>query len=388
MIFLLFSLLLLIFQRVNAFSVSAYIQILWGFPAFLYADSLDVIIIYSVAISVSIVFGAIISVDTRKYEVECNISFLYVSLILLVSVLSVIVFNDRGIGGFLAGKYGSAPGGNIYLYYVFNSMVYVSVLMFLCSPRVSRFIGLFAVMIYIISVALLFLYGDRTILIFCIFLFLLKVSYGVRLTQLIKRPVVITAVLIGFCAVVFGKSFHAYYITGQWESSIDLGLSLKKIESWHNYYIIKSVVESNIEYSFDSLMFGMLSFFPGSSVFGVDPHGFSSLLKENFFSDWGDDKGVGANIYAQFYSVAGWLGFGVILIVQNIYICFLHFIINKKKIGMVHLVLMSFSAPIVFYIYRNSLEQVLSFSGRYATLIVFIATLAFVYQSIFNRPIR
>ena len=383
---LLIIFLFLMVAKVDVYSASIFVLLFWSFPAFIAGEVDKVFIMYMVSIGFMLIIKILSKPDKINLVIPVLIS--KISTVFLLTILSLILFFDAGLSGFLGGKYGPIPGGDIYLFYMFNSIVYVSfVLLIFSNSKSILFLNL-----HLLCMFLLFIYGDRTIIIFCFFVYLLKQTYAKKGYEVLLNIRLLTLLLMGLLIVVFGKLFHGLYAAGAMfeasmmtDSFFDMFMSL---ESWHNYRLFKSIVDTGFVFDFNTFLSGLLAVFPASSVFDVDPHAFSKAVKAEFYSDWSEDKGVGASYYGEFYAVGGAFGFSLGLALQILYLVLLSFSLKRHKLSLMTIITLILSAPWVFYLYRNSLEQILSFSGRYMLIFCFIYSVYLVFLAIKRKFVK
>jgi hypothetical protein len=215
--------------------------------------------------------------------------------------------------------------------------------------------------------------GDRTIALMVLFSYLICQYWGkAPLLSLLRFRQNLLAVILlvgGFIS----KSLYSDYSAGIFgEGNINeiFIRSFTSLEILHNFSILNQTIEFDLEYDFLNYISEFLGFLPGSSFLSVDIHEFSALLKTSFFSSWGLDSGVGAQIYAQHYAVFGFLGIAGFVIFHSFGAVYLQRLSRSSNQFVSSLMIILF-VPLFFYIYRNGMGSILSFSGRYL-LILFI----------------
>jgi len=308
------------------------------------------------------------------------------SAFMLFAILTIIILiRDVGFGGFLSGKYGPIPGGNIYLYYLWNSSLYIAlcVHLFAHSFRRTRFL------ILVMSLLLLLISGDRTILGFVVILIAYRYSNGLVPLRFIAENKIrfLYFSLLAFL-LFLGKDIYAGYASGlsihQIYSSFNLKEILMRLEFWHIYGMINNIVENPpAGYEMKDMLASTFAFIPGSSILGIDPHEFSELIKYKFYNTWSDASGVGASLIGEAFVAGGYLG---LFLVGSIYLLSIFLLAKgissrRQLISSISLILLPL---IVFYAHRNSLGQILSFTGRYVSLVLLIWLVAPLFRARFS----
>ncbi len=148
-------------------------------------------------------------------------------------------------------------------------------------------------------------------------------------------------------------------------------IATKDFEPNGIYLILVHLTEGGIEYNLFDLISGLLAFLPGSSALGIDPHIFSNAVKLKYYSSWSDAAGVGANFWAQGWVVGGLIGVLIFCIGLILLLIWLDRIMIRTEDPAIQALLVALVAVLAFYIQRNTLEQILSFAGRY-TVIFFL----------------
>lgn len=364
--------------RISVYTLAAWGMMVWAVPMLFESGATPASIIFTTAV-LACVLGhlltkRILRSPTLSPEIARNAAILHHLL------FATIIAADRGLSGFLSGKYGDVPGQSIELYYAWNSSLYVAISAQVFAQRVNPLrLGIFAV-----ALALLVIKGDRTIFAFAVIALVARLSFGTSPLAMLRRfrSLAIGVVMVGVLFVA--KDFYGLYAEGRnWGeivAAIDLEQSFSRLESWHNYTVLNDIVQTNLYYPFRDFIIEPLAAIPGSWLVDVDPHRFSQLIKEYFFSDWSDSAGVGASYFGQFYTVGGWIGVctGILMLL----LC-----LNRIQCGLSSrshwFVFMSVAVlpVIVFYMHRNAVAQISSFLGRY----VIIATAVYASTRV---PIR
>ena len=368
--------------RINFVSGGLLFLLLWASPLFLIEGPAGIIYIF--AATWWLIIAATFNIRASNQRPHINSRYSNSGLVLLTFFLLIILILDSGFGGFLSGKYGDVPGGNIILYYFYNSALYLTCVIFIWSDQKTK---MWIKTYLFILILLMVVNGDRTIALMVLFSYLICHYWGkVPLLSLLRFRQNLLAVILlvgGFIS----KSLYSDYSAGNFgEASINeiFIRSFTSFEILHNFSILNSTIEYNLEYDFLSYISEFLGFFPGSSFLSVDIHEFSTLLKTSFFSSWGLDSGVGAQIYAQHYAVFGFLGIAGFVIFHSFGAVYLQRL-SRSSNQFVSSLMIVFFVPLFFYIYRNGMGSILSFCGRYL-LILFIIFMISNIRTMFLGP--
>lgn len=355
-------LILLIPLRISVYTLAAWGMMVWAVPMLFDEGASPASLIFCAAILCCLAAHAVARSPTKPIVVSPQIARNAAALHHLL--FATIIALDGGISGFLSGKYGDAPGGSMALYYSWNTSLYIA----FAAQFFSQPVKPFRIGILLVALALIVIKGDRTILAFVVIALIARFSMGVSPLAVLRR---FRAVAIGLPAVAFlfvAKDVYGLYAEGRpWQEivdSIDLEKTFSKLESWHTYNMLNDIVDANLHYPLGDFVVEPLAAIPGSWVADVDPHNFSFLVKESFYSDWSAAAGVGASYFGQFHAVGEVLGVLAGILVLLLWLYMLHRGLRSRR---QLIVFMSVAAlPIlVFYMHRNSIAQIASFVGRY-----------------------
>jgi hypothetical protein len=359
----------LLCARVDAFSVAAWGMLVWAIPMLFESVGTPAAYVFSAGIVVCMAAHHFRKPLLRQIAVPSEVAQRVTLLHYFFTCLILVI--DRGISSFLAGKYGPTPGQSLYLYYLWNSTLYISFAFQIFSTR-TKWRHIVALSI---SLTLLVISGDRTILSFVVLAALAKISMGRRpIVLLVTAPKLQVTAAILIPVLFFAKAFYGMYAEGAEFTDIigrlDPEQILYRLEFWHTYGQFNSIVDGRLQYALRDLLIEPLALVPGHAMMGIDPHQFSTLVKQTFYGDWSDNAGVGATFFGEFYAVAGIWG---VAIAMALILISLHLIDHGLRSGRVLATALSLAVfPIVvFYVHRNSLAQVSSFFGRYLAIAMF-----------------
>jgi hypothetical protein len=109
---------------------------------------------------------------------------------------------------------------------------------------------------------------------------------------------------------------------------------------------------------------------------GVNAHLFSQIVKARYFPSWGPAAGVGANFWAEGYALLGLAGVVAFALIIILSLRYLERWIGRTQSSAVRATLVACGVILAFYVHRNSVEQILAFVGRYATLGILVGLVA------------
>lgn len=372
--------------RVNSYSVLGVSSLLYSSPIF-WSSSNDPypLLIWSCVLIPLLPLQLYFSRRAQPFEIRVsngNIQeFRSITYnIILILLFLLIVVRSRGVSVFFEGKYGSIPGGNINLYYIWNS----ALLIVASNNAVFAKMKSWKNMSILVQIFFVFVGGDRTIPVLYAIVVFSVYCRGVSPLQIAtKGNPLITGTLVTLVPIL-AVSKSIYTLLPNSGFSVALLKDVFSKDFWtylaqdfeptHTHSILLNSQSDKIPYTLSDLFSGLWSFLPGSSYFGVDPHAFSLAVKHQFYSSWSDTTGVGASFWAQAWVVGG---FGGVLLFFTLVALTLRILegqfnkINNNERWPVGLSLLSI---VGFYLQRNSLEQVLSFGGRY--LFLFLIAIA------------
>jgi hypothetical protein len=355
-------LLLLMPARIGVYTLAAWGMMVWAVPMLVEDGASPASIIFCGAV-LSCLLAHVLAKPAAKptllpSEIARNAAILHHLL------FATIIAIDGGFSGFLSGKYGALPGGNIELYYAWNSSLYIAFAAQVFSQRVRPI----QVSVLLIALSLIVIKGDRTILAFVVIALGARMSFGLSPLAILLR---FRAVGIGILAIgvlFVAKDLYGLYAEGRnWKEifeAIDLEQIFSRLESWHNYDMLNNIVAADLYYSLSDFIVEPLAVIPGSWLADVDPHRFSILVKESFYTEWSESAGVGASYFGQFYALGGGLGVagGILVLLLWLYVIY-----KGLRSRQPWVVFMSIAVlPILtFYMHRNAVAQIASFAGRY-----------------------
>ena len=297
----------------------------------------------------------------------------------LIIVFLGILALSGGIGVFFEGKYGSVPGGNILIYYGWNSLLFITCAYNLCSRRLTDFFNLMCLS----QILLIFIGGDRTLPMLYFVVFVLIYFYGVRPIALLRGRRIVLGISILLLVPLLAISKSIYTYLPEYGFSSDLfGLFIgeqfwvyaeKDFEPTHAHQILIYATSGSVDYSLDQFAVGVFSFLPGSSFLGIDPHAFSLAVKNKYFASWGEEAGIGAHFWAQGWVLGGFFGVIFFFIVLVFVLTKLDKIILISRNPAKRAIAFAVIAVLAFYIQRNSMEQILSFAGRYFSIFIILS---------------
>lgn len=376
--------LVLLFSRLNVASYALAFALLWSIPMVLVDANIyvkSVYLLHIIALSFVVVFsdGSISERDRLQGlmippQLAHPVAFMNAVLFCLIVIL------DGGLGGFLAGKYGPPPGGSMYLYTLYTSSLFCASVLYVFSAGREKWLEFFFAM----QLILLFLSGDRTILFMVIFTALLKKFWGRRIYSLISvRALVFFVPLLAF--LILAKSIYALFAAGMLQTFdfvtlLEAGVS--QSEFFHNFSFMRRVVDMNVSYSFEEYFIELLAGIPGSSVLGVDPHGFSNKVKREVFQSWGFASGVGNNIFAIHYATFGQAGPFVFSLIFSFVVFMMNNFSGRNTNKVLSCLILVVLTPLTFYIYRNGVGQILSFTVRYMVVVLISLSMSFYLRSL------
>lgn len=372
----------LLCSRMSVYTLAGLGMLVWSAPI-LFADAgTPAAYIFCAGVGVMIIVHCLRQPHITSVVVPPKLAKCAVVVHLLLSITIIVI--DGGLGRFLAGKYGPTPGGSLIVYYLWNSLLYIAFAFELFSGRPS-----YKHLVYLfVSLGLLVVYGDRTILSFVVIAIIAKLMFGRRPIMVLSSLRKLLVVFLAIAVVFFAKDFYAGYAEGQSWSSLAFAMDpyavMLKLEFWHNYSLLNSIVSRNLDYSYSNFAVEPFAFLPGSSFLGIDPHQFSKLVKREFYGDWTEDAGVGGTYFGQFFALGGW--FGVVIAVGVLTASLRLLDQGLRSRGAMPVITSLAVMPLfVFYLHRNSVAQIASFSGRY----LFIAVLIYLISSVFikRRPV-
>jgi len=377
MIYLIFSICVIIalsFCRITVFTVSVISMLIWSVPNIFENVWTSTASFYAIVILLHLSFAFFFQSSTRPCFVNKTLDQRTVKGTSYITILffCLIVYLDRGISSFLAGKYGPTPGGSIILYYLFATSLYLASLgVFLLKENKLKKI------VTLILLILIFLGGDRTVIILSFIGILLFRFRGQYLYQILLGRTALTLIPITLFFFV-SKEIYSTYASGNIRE-IEIGMyllekSLNSSEFFLNNLVMKYSLVHSFSYGPLDYAINMMSFFPGSSFLGVDPHQFSNEVKQHYFSSWSEGAGVGASFLGQSFAV-----FTVFLFIPLLLWSVLLIIAEAKYRE--NFYIFSLVPFLTFYIHRLTLEQLLSFSGR----LLLIYTVVVVAQKLLPR---
>lgn len=380
----LFLLIALLFERVSVLTLAAWFSILWGTPMIVEGYPSLAGIIYAVYAFLCIVINKLFPEKQEINQVPQEFFKLIFYLFFLLSL--VVVALDGGFDGFLQGKYsGVVPSGNLQIYYLWNSLLLIVCVLAFNTQRV----GLVKVSVLVLSLSLLLISGDRTILGLVLASYIFYALRGKRPIDYLKNIRKVMIILIFGFILYVGKDFYAYYSLGydfkRIISDINPSEIFYRLEFWHNYNMINNIYSANFQYDVLDYISEFLSVIPMVHL-GVDPHNFSLLIKERFYSEWSVGAGVGGNYFGQGFAAGGVIG----LVFSAFFLVGLQLIVARliEARSQIFFLLGVVVLPVVvFYVHRNSLAQFMSFVGRYGMVTLAIYTLYKVLVSSSGRSV-
>lgn len=317
--------------------------------------------------------GANVWAPNNRFARITSLTFNYATL----TLFALIIVRSGGVGIFFRGKYGGSIGDSLLLYYSWNSLLLITEIHNLYFRKfLSAWFILGLAQIFLIFVA-----GDRTIPVIFFSAVIYRYFHGAIPLSFPRRARVLM-IILPFILPIAAVSKSIYTVLPHYGFTLKtvyliqdnfLAWSEKDFEPTHTMLMFKEIALRGIPYGWGDLLRGLPAVLPFSSYIDIDPHIFSEVVKHRFFSSWGADAGVGANFWAQGYALFG-LG-GVILFAGLVLLSLLWLerAIARAPSSAVRATLTALGAIIAFYVHRNSLEQILSFVGRYATIGVFFA---------------
>lgn len=294
--------------------------------------------------------------------------------ITLLILFSGVVARSGGIGVFFEGKYGATPGGSILGYYSWNSLLLLTSALNLGSRKILSPFNVLC----LTQVVLIFVGGDRTLPFLYVVILTIYYLRGTRPIDLLKGSRAVFAILFTLLAPILAVSKTIYTLLPEYGFTPELYssvfgpnfwlLATKDFEPTHVHQILVHATSGPVDYYISDLAVGIFAFIPGSSEFGIEPHTFSLAVKSRYFTTWGDEAGIGAHFWAQGWVVGGILGV-VIFCAGLIWILsFLEGVLSKHMPSRMRALAVAQIALLGFYVQRNSMEQILSFSGRYLVI--------------------
>lgn len=381
--------------RFSSLSVLLMSSLLYSSPVFWTATSNPVpALVWILVLGMAAVAQAIISrrrVPARNKQVTLaprkdsfiNLIFNAAATFLFL----VVVARSGGIGVFFEGKYGAVPGEHILIYYSWNSLLIVTCAYNLGTRKLTDYFNL----ICLLQIFLIFVGGDRTLPLLYIVILLTYYFDGVKPISLFSGRRAIFAIALVVLVPLLAVSKTIYTLLPTYGFSFKL-LELifsdsdqffffitKDFEPTHAHWILVYATSGPVDYSLFDLIPGIFALVPGSSAVGIDPHAFSLAVKTRYFTSWSDEAGVGAHFWAQGWVVGGWLGVvGFAMALIWVLIRFDKAMCRNPETPLSRALVASLIAVLAFYVQRNSMEQILSFAGRYATIWFLLSGAGFV----------
>lgn len=366
--------------RFSSISVLIISSLIYSFPVFWSTSTpTEPAIVWCVVLTIAILSQVYLECQGSRHDRDLDflngkgrfINFVFNGFLLILFI--TVVVRSGGIAVFFEGKYGAVAGGSVFLYYVWNSLLLLTSVFNLVSKQIFSPFNVFC----LFQMLLIFIGGDRTLPVLYALSATLIYLRGIRPLALLTVSRAFVFLLFIALAPVLAVSKSIYTLLPDYGNalavfSIVFGpefwmLASKDFEPTHIHRILIYATSGPVDYDIFDLLLGIFSFIPGSSLFGIEPHAFSLAVKSRYFPTWSDTAGIGAHFWAQAWVVGGILGViiagaGVVWI-----LIFLERVLCKKSPTIrVHAVVQV--VLIGFYLQRNSMEQILSFSGRYFVL--------------------
>lgn len=387
----LFAIVLMITTRFTCISILILSSVLYSSPIFWTPSPNDLPTLVWIVLFVLICSAQLVESSRKVESVEITrqlvgqdlfinqfFNFASISVFLLVIVLS------GGPGVFFEGKYGATPGQSILIYYSWNSLLILTTTYNVICRKFTDPFNL----ICLLQVLLIFVGGDRTIPVLYIVVNLrmhlngispVALMTGKRLVfglfMLVIAPMLLVSKTIYTLLPVYGFSFSL--ISAIFNETFFL-TAAKDFEPSHTHRLLVYATTDGVDFDLFDLIPGLLAVLPGSSALGVNPHVFSNAMKVQYFETWSDSTGVGGNFWAQAWVVGGMVGVVVFCLGLILILNWFERVINGRQRAVRKALVVTLTAVIGFYIQRNSLEQTLSFAGRYTSICLLVWTAASV----------
>jgi hypothetical protein len=152
--------------------------------------------------------------------------------------------------------------------------------------------------------------------------------------------------------------------------------AVKDFEPSHTMVMFNAIAAHGLPYHWSDLIRGLPAILPFSTYMGVNAHLFSQVVKARYFPSWGPAAGVGANFWAEGYALQGLAGVVAFAVIVIFTLRYLERAIGRTQSSAVRATLLACGVILAFYVHRNSVEQILAFLGRYATLGILVGLLA------------
>lgn len=373
------------------FSVSKSSEV-FGYLCFPLIFLISTMVLYDLIFSKSFFFN-LLTKKASFIEKRNDMNFFSVVSVVFTFFLFSLLFYQTGVEGFFSSKTDRS----------YNAHVYNLFISFLCIGTVlSFYINTWHKYIYIFFLFILFLSGDRTAVIISLLAVFFSVTFNSRrfsFISIIFNFRTITTILFVIFIGVYGKSFYGSiavsYVNDEpffavfYNSIKDSGFmeSFEKTEPFHIMSIFSKVVESDYVIDSQYLVNLPYHFLPITTPFTDTLHHYSLLLKNEFFSSWGESSGVAANFWAEGFS--NFRIFGVVLfsLCYCLILFFFQILVHRFPVYFVPFFGLM-ASYIGFYIHRNSVFQILSHSKRVFygfLLLTIIVTLLLRIKKIVKR---
>lgn len=380
--------------RLSSLSVLLMSSLVYSSPVFwTVTRNTDPALVWCIVLAMTILSQ--VYLERRSSLVVRDLGFLnkndrFINLFFNISLLilfSGVIALSGGIGVFFEGKYGAIPGGSILIYYSWNSLLLLTCALNFGSRKLLSPFNVLC----LTQIVLIFVGGDRTLPFLYVLIFIIYSLRGTRPIGLLRGRRAAYTIFFTLLVPILAVSKTIYTLLPEYgftqeTVSIVFGpnfwlLATKDFEPTHAHQILVHATSGQVDYYLSDLALGIFAFIPGSSAFGIEPHSFSLAVKSRYFTSWSDEAGIGAHFWAQGWVVGGILGV-VIFCAGVIWILiFLEGVLSKHMASRMRALAVAQIVLFGFYVQRNSMEQILSFSGRYLVIFFLVVFGAYIVRN-------
>lgn len=341
----------------------------------------------------TILYDLLIPQSSMNSKPKMNNPTFFTVLYVLTAFLLFLIIIQTGTNGLLSNK--TDRTYNLHVYNLFVATVSMGFVYSFYFKFKKQFV------FYLILIFLLFLSGTRTHLVMAAFtLFVLSNSTENKkflFNSILSAKFLFLVGGISFLGI-FGKDIYASTIlslstdrnfieifTHRIEGSSFIQI-ISKTEPFHTSSIFQKIVIDDFIINKDYIFELPYHFLPISSPFTDSLHVFSKAVKDHYFSGWSDNSGVGGNFWAEGYSLFGFSGV-ILFVLIYLKVLFL-FDLGFRKFPNFYKPIFVLSGVFwAFYIQRNSLFQIISHDKRLIYTFMLILFLS-LFVKIFKLKYR